>query len=179
MVLVPLGVSLDNWTRGIDSKPKNNSSNKTFTNDSGTDTFRRIESTSHSRSDQLDKKKKKKKKNTTTSNGLGNLVKPKMVSPVQQILSQTKEKDKRYTTPETNDISLNIAATSSALSGRKTKRKQPSSSSSSSSKSRGRSTIKRLQRKRNSQSKGKLGTSKKSSIRKKDKKKKKKKKPLN
>ena len=171
MVLVPLGVSLDSWTRGIDSKPKNNSSNKTFTNDSGTDTFRRIESTSHGRGDQLDKKKKKKKNTTTTSNRLGNLVKPKMVSPVQQILSQTKEKDKRYTTPETNDISLNIAATSSGLSGRKTKRKQPSSSSS--SKSRGRSTIKRLQRKRNNQSKGKLGTSKKSSIRKKDKKKKK------
>ena len=156
MVLVPLGVSLGNWTRGIDSKPKNNSSNTTFTNDSGTGTFHRIESTSHGGGDQLDKKKKK-------SNALGNLMKPKMVSPVQQILSQTKEKDKRYTTPETSDISLNIAATSSALSRRKTKRKQPSSSS---SKSRGRSTIKRLQRKRNNQSKGKLGTSKKSSIRK-------------
>lgn len=176
MVLVPLGVSMTNWARSIDPKSKVRTDHRSFTDDTGSNSFQRVGSTSHGTGE------KEKKKIS-----LGRMIKPKMVSPTQQMLEQTKEKEKRADGPDTSDISFNMAATSSGVGGKrnksgsklvkkdggkkKRKKKRQSSSSSSSSSATGvRSTIKRLQRKRNSQLKTKLGASKKAAVSKKRKK---------
>ena len=165
MVLVPLGISMNSWTKSIDSKSKGGSNNKTFTDNTGSHMFQRVSNESPG------------EKNSTKKDGLSNKIKTKMISPVQQVLEQTKEKEKRSDGPDTVDVSFNMASTSSGMSNkRKTARKKkqssttkstPSSSSSSEKKKTVKksvgSTIKRLQRKRNSQSKKNLGTGKKSS----------------
>ena len=153
MVLVPLGVSMNSWTRSIDPKSKSRSATGSFTDDTGSATFTRVGSTSHGGTQKL----KKLKLNAKSS--------AKLVSPVQQVLEQTKEKEKLSDAPDTVAISYNIASTSTASSGKKktakTKPKKKKTATPTSTRTAG-STIKRLKMKRNSQSKIKLGTSKKS-----------------
>ena len=151
MVLVPLGVSMSSWTSSIDSNPKSSTDKKSFTDNSGSNSFHRVGGISHGTSDSLLKKHKK------TSSKLN----PRIISPIQQVLDQTKEKEKRADGPDTTSISFNMAATSSGMSNKG--KKSNSSSKTTKKKTSTGSTIKRLQRKRNSQSKRKLGTSKKSS----------------
>ena len=158
MVLVPLGVSMDSWTRSMDPKSKSRSANETFTDDTGAAFFTRVGSTSHGLSETKNLKKLNK-------SSLSSKNKPKMVSPVQQILEQTKDKEKRSDAPDTVPISFNVASTSTGVSQknpakRKPQKKKVTTAASSRTAS---STIKRLKRKRNSQSKKKLGTGKKSS----------------
>ena len=160
MVLVPLGISMNSWTKSIDPKAKSGNQNNSFSDNTGDHLFQRV---SHSSS--------KEKKSSTKKNSLGKLIPTKIISPVQQVLEQTKEKEKRSDGPDTVDVSFNMASTSSGI-GNKLKKKKPTkkrdttstktSKKKSVKKSVG-STIKRLQRKRNSQSKKKLGTGKKSS----------------
>ena len=157
MVLVPLGVSLNTWTRSIDPKSKS----RTFSDDSGSHSFQRVGGTSHGTGDKLSKSRKR--------SGLGHLIKNKLVSPVQQILEQTKDKEKNSDAPDTADISFNVAASSSGLSGLGTRKKKGStrkkaSTSAVSSRKTPSRTIKRLKQKRNSQSTSTSGAVRKASL---------------
>ena len=146
MVLVPLGISMSSWSHSIDPKNKK-LDKKTFTDDNGANLFQRVGSTSHGKSI---------KKN------IGKVVKSNLVSPVQQILDQTKEKEKRADGPDTIDVSFNMASTSSNI--KKTRKsKTPSKKKSTTGGKKNGATIKRLQRKRNAQLKKKSDTGKKSS----------------
>ena len=161
MVLVPLGISLGSWTRSIDPKSKSRSAGNgsVFTDDTGSHSFHRVGGTSHGTSGKKD----------STGSKLSRMIKPKMTSPVQQMLEQTKEKEKRADAPDTSLISLNVASTSSGAVGKMKKRmeknkkisKSDSKKKSNSSIKRG-DPIKRLQRKRKSQSNKNLGRSNKS-----------------
>ena len=150
MVLVPLGISVAAWSRSIDPKSKSRSvAHDNFTDETGIHSFHKVRSS--------------KKANHHNSSNKG-LTHPKIVSPVQQILEQTKEKEKRADGPDTENITFNMAASSSTgTGGRKGKKKSASSSvRSDKKKSSSAGTIKRLQRKRKSQSTTTLRVSKKS-----------------
>ena len=142
MVLVPLGISINSWTRSIDPKSKNRSTisnSGIFTTESGDNTFHRV-----------------KKDSPHSTNPTVNRIKQSIVSPVSQILAQTKEKEKLTDSPENVPISLNMTASSSKVSRVKnrtsvTKGKKKSIPSKQPRNMKG--TIKRLQKKRNSQSK--------------------------
>ena len=158
MGLVPLGISMNSWTRSIDPKSQNRATYKTggsFMDESGSHTFHRVTTPSHE------------------SNKKGNLsskVTPKVVSPLTQILEQTKEREKMSDAPEVTDISLDFAAASSTSSKKKkshTPTKTTKKKKTKDSKARAMSAIKRLKKKRNSQSSAKRGAVKKPSIRRK------------
>ena len=138
MVLVPIGISVGAWARSIDPKSKSRSvTSDKFTDDTGMHSF-------HVVKDQGSKKKTSKNE----------LVHPKIMSPVQQVLEQTKEKEKRADGPDTENITFNLASTSSTTAaGKKGKKKSVTKSRRSDmKKSTIRTTIKRLKRKRNTQS---------------------------
>ena len=160
MVLVPLGISLNSWSRSIDPKSKSRTENNGgFTDDSGINSFHRVGTNSIDTTGGKNKKRSKK--------GLAQLVKTKIVSPIQQVLEQTKEKEKRSDAPDNTDISLNMSATSTMLSKKKRKKKSSSSaprrkSTASSRKKTVGASIKRLQKKRIGQSKKKPSARKRS-----------------
>ena len=161
MVLVPLGVSLNSWSRSIDPKSKSRTENNGgFTDDSGINSFHRVGTNSIDTTGGKNKKRSKK--------GLAQLVKTKIVSPIQQVLEQTKEKEKRSDAPDNTDISLNMSATSTMLSKKKKRKKKSSSSAprrkstASSRKKTVGASIKRLQKKRIGQSKKKPSARKRS-----------------
>ena len=160
MVLVPLGISLNSWSRSIDPKSKSRTeTNGGFTDDSGINSFHRVGTNSIDTTGGKNKKRSKK--------GLAQLVKTKIVSPIQQVLEQTKEKEKRSDAPDNTDISLNMSATSTMLSKKKRKKKSSSSaprrkSTASSRKKTVGASIKRLQKKRIGQSKKKPSARKRS-----------------
>lgn len=147
MVLVPLGISVGSWSKSIDPKSKSRSANSDiFTDDTGLHTFHKV--TNGKNGSKSDKK----------------IVHPKIISPVQQVLQQNKEKEKRADGPDTENITFNMASTSHVKKKKTTTRKKsaPSTSRSNEKTSTTGRTIKRLQRKRNTQSKTKLSGSKKS-----------------
>ena len=142
MVLVPLGISVGTWARSIDPKSQSRrAKSDNFTDETGLHSFHRV-------MDSVKKEKSPKKQ----------IIHPKLISPVQQILQQTKEKEKRGDGPDTENITFNMAASSTASSGKgrggKRKKNVPTSHGRSDTKKKSQSgtTIKRLQRKRKSQS---------------------------
>ena len=142
MVLVPLGISINSWSRSMDPKSKNRStlsSGGVFTDDSGTKTFHRVNTPGASHNKSISKK-----------------MKQTLVSPVSQVLAQTKEKEKMTDSPDDGLISLNVSA-SSSKSKKKNKKKETVSKkinkpASSKSPRKMKAAIKRLQKKRNGQS---------------------------
>ena len=153
MVLVPLGINLNSWTRSIDPKSKNRSTvshTGMFSNDTGTQSFHRVESPS-----------------STGKNSITSKIKQTVVSPVTQLLAQTKEKEKLSDKPKDAPVSLNMAA-SSSTSKRKKKNDSGNKKKESSKRPRNmKTTIKRLQKKRNNQSKAGSGSGNKSTSKKK------------
>ena len=156
MVLIPLGISINSWTRSIDPKSKNRSSTSDsglFTDDSGSNTFHRVKSVA-----------------PASKHSISSKMTQNIVSPMSQILAQTKEREKLSDAPDDSPISLNMAASSSASKQKKKtkagKKKSPPASTSTARKMK--SSIKRLQKKRISQSKaGSGGSKKRSNIKKK------------
>ena len=152
MVLVPLGISVNSWSRSIDPKSQNRSafsSGSVFTDDSGTKTFHRVNSPGSSGNKAISKK-----------------MKQTVVSPVSQILAQTKEKEKMTDSPDDGVVSLNVAASSSSSKRKKSKKtSEPRKKITSNSPSKMKAAIKRLQKKRNGQSiKGIRGVKKQASV---------------
>ena len=145
---------MSSWTRGLDPKSKTAADRQTFTDNPGTGSFQRVVSPGPS-----GEGKKKK--------GLDTLARPKLVSPVRQLLDQTREKEKRADGPDVVEVSLNVASTSSGgkSGGVKKKRKKGPTKAAAAAATTRKTTvspaIKRLRRKRNAQSKSKLGTGKK------------------
>ena len=145
MGLVPLGISMNSWTRSIDPKSKNRSTPmqpSTFLNDSGSNLFHRVNSSGPQ----------------ANKTSLSSKVSQKIVSPVSQILEQTKEKEKLIDAPDDTNISLNFSASSTPLKKRK---KSKIKITSSRMLQKNKSTIKRLQKKRNIQSASKRSAVKK------------------
>lgn len=157
MGLVPLGISVQSWTKSIDPKSQQRSDsgqNGMFMDDRGKNSFHRVISPH----------------GATGKGSLSDKLSQKVVSPLSQILEQTKEKERLKVAPDNSDVSLNYAATSTSGKGGKgkkagkssaTKKKKRKPSKPTSGKSGAQSTIKRLQKKRNSQSTSKRGTVKK------------------
>ena len=152
MVLVPIGVSMHSWTKSINPSSNKKPDQESFRNESGSGSFKRVHSETHGLKQKLKKDR------------MGSMIRPKIVSPIKQVLDQTKEKEKLADAPDTVGVSFNMASTSTGMASKQKKSKTGSLSSvKKPKKSSTGSTIKRLQRKRNGQSNKTLGSNKKSS----------------
>ena len=162
MPLVPLGLQMQAWSRGIDALPSR-SKNSIFSSSNGKCIFHEVDTP------------KVTSKDKTLHNQITNGKKISgMVSPLQNIIEQTREKDKRLDAPDNNSLSLDMSRTSTVSTSLKRKKstKTKSTNKSKSKKSNKPSTgrnnkktstskpvnkarsagIKKVQKKRNAQS---------------------------